>query len=83
MKVQRGATTMTATSSTVTLGTPVKVGESFVVATIKSENARPDSGMPEIYLDTVSGGNYTQLKMVRSRASSGESVTVNWQVVTG
>jgi hypothetical protein len=84
MQVYRGTTTLTGTSSTVTLSTPVAVGESFVVASVKSQVDRPDSALPLVYLDTISGGNYTELKIERTRASAGvEDIVVAWQVLTG
>lgn len=85
MNVYRGTTSLTGTSggATVTLAAPVPVGKSFVIATLRSQVARPDSSLPQIWLDTNVSGNWTELKFSRARGATNEDVVISWEVVTG
>jgi hypothetical protein len=83
--VYRGSTSLTGTTTTttVTLGTPVAVGESFVVASVKSQVDRGDSSLPVVFLKTEVSGEYTELEITRIRGATSEDITVAWQVITG
>lgn len=82
--VQRGSETLAAgtTSATIDLATPVAVGESFPIVTVRSNHNNPSRTFVTAVLSTESGGNYTQLVLTRQFATSTDA-TVEWQVVTG
>ncbi len=83
--VQRGLISLTGTTTTseITLGTSVAVGESFVVASVRSNSGDAEKSFAKVELTTVSGGNYTKLKATRDEGGTGHDSYIEWQVITG
>lgn len=81
MLIQRGVTAVSGTTDTITLDTPVIVGESFVIHSNTSGRNNSDENCIQVYLDGVIGGEYTELSFLRN--SDGGTNTVYWEVVTG
>ncbi len=81
MLVQRGVIQLadTVSSNTITLDTPVSVGESFVIATCRG-NYR-NSALARAELVTVVSGEYTQLTV--SRGATTDNCFIEWQVISG
>lgn len=83
INVQRGTTTLgVGTASTaVTLTTPVTIGQSFVISSIRGTNTDASAAMARATLSDISGSTYT--KVTLTRATSTGTVIIEWQVITG
>jgi hypothetical protein len=80
MKVQRGTTTLTGTTATITLATPVEVGKSFVIHSQSiNDTTSPEAYACQTYLDDVVGGKFTKVQIQRN--NSGGTIYIYWQVV--
>ena len=85
MDVQRGLISLlgTATTSEITLGTPVAVGGSFVISSVRAANSSCISALCRVELTTVVDDKYTKLKATRHLGGTGHNTYVEWQVISG
>jgi len=83
--VQRGLISLTGTTTTIeiTLDTPVPVGQSFVITSIRSPRSSCAEALARVELTTVVSGEYTKLKATRNTGGSGLDTHVKWQVISG
>ena len=86
---QHGTLTLTGTTTThtVTLGTPVPVGKSFVVSSFRSNNNQGRYAYIRVELLTIQniGGidHYTQVRGTRGAGASGMDAYATYTVITG
>ena len=85
MLIQKGETTLTGTTTTVDLDTPVEEGKAFVMSS-QSYDRDGSVGMDfvgtTVHLENVVSGNFTRLRFNRGSSGSGNP-TIHWQVVSG
>jgi hypothetical protein len=84
MQVQRGEVNLAAGVgfTVVTLPTPVPEGQSWAMASSRSNDSRFSRSICTALLQTVVEGNYTELRLERG-SGVGVSTDTAWQVVTG
>lgn len=82
--VERGETNMPAGTTTVTidLATPVPVGKSFALISMRASATECSRAFANATLMTVVGDNYTQLRIQRSFATT-TVADYQWEVITG
>lgn len=82
ISVQKGSYAMNAGSfyTYITLDTPVKVGESFAIMSVRGDNYYPAYTFGLAQLTTISNGYYTQILLYRSYTTS--NAVYDWQVLT-
>lgn len=83
VKVQKGAQAMAAGTSAVNidLATPVPVGKSFPIVTVRSNGNNVSRSFCLAVLQTEVDGHYTQLRLSRAFTTTTD-VTYEWQVLT-
>ena len=82
ISVERGSTVLDISGPRIiTLDTPVPVGQSFPVCSMRSPNVRTDQILYTATLQGEVSGNYTELAI--NNVSSSAITTVEWQVISG
>lgn len=83
--VERGEVNMASggdTTVTITLATPVPVGKSFAIVSMRSSATEPSRCLATATLMTQVGDNWTQLRIQRSFNTS-TAADYQWEVITG
>lgn len=88
MDVQRGLVSLTGTTvtTTITLGTPVPVGSSFVISSLRDEFSSPQYCFVRVELITIVDDEYTQLRFTRGSwgwTGNEKKAQIEWQVISG
>lgn len=83
--VQRGSVTQPAGTAitTITLATPVPVGKSWALLSLRASGSPTNTALATAILKTEVSGHYTQLEIRRATGGGGVVADYSWEVITG